>query len=143
MATWEAIKPAPPVISIFFGSYDIFFFLQTVKYTCVSSLFPRGKNVFLAGGVLDGLMMWIEFDKKFTCLFFCFFETKNIKIKIKIIFPLHFTRAQECGKGVAWCSIFSEVTHVLRSLKARGVIDTLRDFVFSESVFFEAQKQKC
>ena len=92
MATWEAIKPAPPVISIFFGSYDIFFFLQTVKYTCVSSLFPRGKNVF-ACWVLDGLMMWIEFDKKFTCLFFAFFfETKNIKIKI--IFPLHFTRPE-------------------------------------------------
>ena len=103
MATWEAIKPAPPVISIFFGSYDIFFFLQTVKYTCVSSLFPRGKNVF-ACWVLDGLMMWIEFDKKFTCLFFAFFLKRKI-YKVKIIFPLHFTRAKKSEK--AWRLVFN------------------------------------
>ena len=28
--------------------------------------------------VLDGLMMWIEFDKKFTCLFFAFFLKRKI-----------------------------------------------------------------
>ena len=78
--------------------------------------------------------------------------------KIKInndnlrVFPLHFPFPIPCctlekrrvrKRRGACCSIFSEVTHVLCSLKARGVIDTLRDFVLSDSVFKGAQKQKC